>query len=410
MRTGQRLIGAALLLGCAACSGPKAYVRPGFLDRPPQRVAVLPFVITYAYDAVGEPLPPEAHTVGRDLFRKAFVQAFAPYGYDDVGLQEVDELIAGAWGPPAEGAWRERSPQLIGELLGADALIYGDLNRLMHFSTPLYTETSLSGTLRMVDAKTGEELWRQRVKAAERGGAALQKGQVVDFLQDQVRSFHADVKFQRVADLAVKQALRGMPNPTLSADTPLPPRRAAADAAVRLAILPLQAGKPKWRKGAEFLRTQLAAGLQESPFEVVEPQRVDAGLKGFGWAEGLPLPEEQQLKELGHALGVDVWLRGTLTQWGRSYWLVQSWVRAAVAVELVDAQTQEVVWSATKRNSRGAGVLKGPTGYKSLVTAPITGLKTSHLERVGTHLARAVAEEIASSPTVLAYLDEVVRR
>lgn len=413
MRTGHRLLGALVLLGCAACSGPKAYVRPGFLEQPPRRVAVLPFVITYPYDVAGDTLPPEAHIVGRDLLRKVFYYGFAPYGYEDLQLEEVDELLSGAWGPWEAGAWQERSPQLIGELLGVDALIYGDLTRLMHFSTPLYTETSLAGVLRMVDAKTGEELWRQRVKAAERGGAAMQKGQVVDFLQDQVRSFHADVKFRRVADIAVKQALRGMPNPTLSTEASAAPRRPgtpAATAPARIAVLPLQTAQPKWRKGARFLRTQLAASLQESSFEVVELQRLDAGLKDLGWEEGQPLPDEAALATLGQTLDVDAWLRGTVTQWGRSYWVVQSWVKAALAVELVDAHNREVVWSATKHNSRGAGLLKGPTGYKSIVTAPISGLKASHLERVGTHLTRLLVEDLNASASVLAYLSEVERR
>ena len=161
------LCGAILTL--AGCGGPRAYVRPGFLDHPPRRVAVLPFVITYSYDLNADQTIPASHQVGRDVFRKTFYYGLTPYGYEDVKLADVDERLAKTWGPIEKGGWRQASPQELGQVLGADALIYGDLSRLMHFSTPLYTETSLDASLRMVDVASGVILWRKRVRAAERG-------------------------------------------------------------------------------------------------------------------------------------------------------------------------------------------------------------------------------------------------
>ena len=399
--------GAAVFV-LAGCGGPRAYVREGFLEHPPRRIAVLPFVITYAYDrAAGQPMP-ESHRVGQEVLRKTCYHALAPYGYEDVKLAEVDEKLTAAWGPVEDGGWRAATPQALGDALGADALIDGELTRLMHFSTPLYTETSLSVSLRMVDAASGDVLWRQQAKSAERGGALVEKGQVVDFLKDQARSFHPEVKFLRVSDVAVRRLLRGFPDPPLPVESggPVLGRGAGQpdDGTRRLAILPLEVKRRGWQKPAAYLRRELTANLQESPFEVLEIRRVEAALKARGWSEGEPLPEGEPLAEFAKTLGADLVLRGTVTSWARVYWVLGSWVKAEMFLELLDPASGEVLWSAKRNNRRHAGLLKGPTGLKSLVMAPVTGLKASHLERVATHLARAMAEELLASPMLYARL------
>ena len=401
----------AALLALSGCGGPKAYVRQGFLEHPPRRVAVLPFVITYPYDLQAEQALPTSHTVGRDVFRKTLYYALTPYGYEDIKLSDVDRRLSDAWGPIESGAWRQASPQALGQALGADALIYGELSRLIYFSTPLYTQASLTASLRMVEAATGETLWRQEVSVAERGGALLQSGQVVDLLKDQARSFNPRVKFLRVSDVAVKRALKGLPNPPMSMEASHQPEGVAGQgAAVRLAVLPFGAKHKNWEPGAPLLRTYLTASLQESPFEVVEIQRVDAALKELGWTEGAPLPASLSLAKLADALDADAVLLGTVTDWGRTYLIVQSWVKAELHVELIDPRSGEVIWSEKKRNTRQAGLLKGPTGYKAIATAPIMGLKTSHLERVASHLTRALADDLGTSPAVMAYLNDIRQR
>ncbi|MBI4342249.1 MAG: DUF799 family lipoprotein [Candidatus Omnitrophica bacterium] len=404
MPSARRLIlgalGGLLLAGCA----PKAYVRPGFLDHPPKRVAVLPFRITYPYDLTEAEGIPSSHVVGRDTFRQTFYYALTPLGFEDIKLPEVDAALAATWGPIEEDGWQRATPQELGVALGADALIYGEMSRLMHFSTPLYTETSLTASMRMVDAATGEELWRSRqIKAAERGGALMKKGQVVDFVKDQARSVDPRVKFLRISDAAVRQALKGLPNPPMALDSHA---SSAAGGSVRLALLPLEPKNKNWRTAAETLRGYLAASLQETPFEVLEVQRVDAALEALGWHEGDPMPETLKIPELAQALGADVVMRGTVTNWGRTYLVVQSWVKAELQVELLDGRTGGAIWADKLKKTRQAGILKGPTGYKSIVTSPITGLKTGNLERVAKHLTRELVQHLDASPAILTYLNE----
>jgi hypothetical protein len=297
----------------------------------------------------------------------------------------------------------------LGSTLGADALIFGEISRLLHFSTPLYTETSLEGSLRMVEAASGNVLWSTRVKAAERGGALMKKGQVVDFLKDQVRSFNPQVKFLRICDIAVKRALKDLPNPPI--DLASSPSSGAADEAsdtLQLAVLPFEPKRnsKKWHEAARALRAYVTADLQEGPFDVLEIQHVDAALKQLGWNEAESMPSGLSMTELARALGADVLLRGRVTSWGRSYFVIESWVKAGALLELVDGQSGEVIWSEKKKNRRHAGFLKGPTSYKSIAVAPITGLKASNLDRVANHLSHSLIEDLNSSPAVLAYVSE----
>lgn len=402
-RAGIVLAAGVSLLGCG---GAKAYVRPGFLDHPPRRVAVLPFVITYAYDLAPGQAIPKTHELGKEIFRKTLYYGLTPYGYDDIALTDVDARLTQGWGPLEREGWRKATPQELGGALNADALIFGELHRLMHFTTPLYTETSLEASLRMVEASTGEVLWRTHVRAAERGGALMKKGQVVDFVKDQVRSFNPSVKFLRVSDVAVRQALRDLPDPPMTSTAADDSQTAQGGERVRIALLPFAAKRPQWQQAGHMLRQGLDASLQDSSFGVVEPGHVDAALYAQGWTAGAPLPAALSLSELGKVVGADLFIRGTVTDWGRTYAVVESWVKAELQLDVVEASSGEVIWSEKKRNTRQAGLLKGPTGYQSVVTAPILGLKTSNLEEVATHLTRTMARDLSASPALLAYVGE----
>ena len=399
-------IGVSIVFLLTGCGGPKAYIRPGLLEHPPQRVAVLPFVITYPYDLTEHQQIPESHAIARDTFRKTFYYAVTPYGYRDVKLAQVDQALTQAYGPLEAGAWRQATPADLGRTVGADALIYGDIKRIINFSTPLYTESSLDASLRMIDAASGEVLWSKNVRTAERGGALMNKGQVVDFVKDQARSFNPSVRFLRVADAACRRFLNDFPNPAMgleaSDQAEEPP---ASVPAVRLAVLPFQATGKARGKAAKALRSSVAADLAASDFDVVELQRIDAVLEELGWKADRPL-DPAMLIQASELLKTDLLLRGTVTKWGRTYAVVESWVKAGLRLELLDAQSGEVIWSAAKNETRQAGILKGPTGYSSLVTAPVMGLRTSNLERVGGNLARELTDELMTAPAVLTYLSE----
>ena len=395
-----------MVLGLLGCGG-KAYVRHGVLEHPPRRVAVLPFVISYNYDLAKDQRIPDAHLHARDAFRKTFYEDFTPYGYDDVPPDEVDAKLTAAWGPLDAGGWQHHTPQDISRVVGADAVIYGDIARLTNITNPAYTQTSLDATLRMLDGLTGVELWRKRVDVAERGGAAMDN-QVADFLQDQARSFHPDEKFQRVVDLAARRALTDMPNPQMPLEAVAPAPAASGGSRMKLAILPLGMTSPKWQKPAESLRMGLASHLQEGAFEIVELRRVDAAVKSIGWAPGTELTSSQEL-QLAQILGADALLQGTVIDWGRSYALVESWVKAALELELIDANTGKVLWTEQKRNTRQAGLTKGPTGYAAIATAPIMGLTPSHLTRVTLELTRTMAQDIVTSPEVQAYVNHATQ-
>lgn len=394
-----------LMPALAGCGG-KAYVRSGFLEHPPKRVAVLPFVITYPYDTPGQ-VPPKEHQLGRDMFRKTFYYALTPFGYEDVKLANVDQTLTAAFGPIQEGGWQKATPQALGQAIGADALVYGEVSHIMHFSTPLYTETSLEATLRMVDARSGEALWRKRVQVADRGGALVQKGQVVDFFEDQWRSFNPAVKFLRVSEAAARRLLRDFPNPPMSNEAIGESSPAAvAGSGARLAVLPFRSKNGRWQPAEAQLRRYLVAHLQDGPFQVIEDGRVDDALRTVGWESGKPMPETFSLPDVAKTMGADALLDCTVTDWGRTYALIESWVKTGVEARLIDAASGQVIWSEKKRNTHQSGILKGPTGYTSIATAPIMGMKTSNLERVAEELMSRLAHDLVEAPSVKAYVSE----
>src|SRR3989338_6711396 len=89
--------GLAALLA-VGCGGPGAYVREGFMEHAPKRVAVLPFVITYAYDLPEGETIPASHRDARDMFRKTFYHALSPFGFEDVKLADVNAQLTTRWG------------------------------------------------------------------------------------------------------------------------------------------------------------------------------------------------------------------------------------------------------------------------------------------------------------------------
>ncbi len=397
------LVGVLLL--AAGCAWNRAYVRPGFLEHPPRRVAVLPFVITYAYDTPNGAPPPE-HAAGRDILRKTFYDAVTPFGYEDIAPSHIDEVLAARWGAIDEGKWRAATPQELGEALGADAVIYGDIARIAHVATPLYTNTNFDVTFRMVDTHTGDELWRKHVTAAERGGVLFKSGQVVDLIQDQIRSQHAEQMFQRVADLAAARAVKDFPNPPRAAFGAATTKTAAAASTgmKRLAILPLNMARASWHEAAELLRRDLAAHLHDGPFEIIELQQVEEVMERHGWNDDKPWPADLPVDQIARELSADLVLRGTVTKWERKYLGVESWVSAGLQLELVDTATGQVIWSEQRDNRRQAGILKGPTGYLSVATAPIMGVTRGRQRQVGDELTRTLAEHLLESKDVRAHL------
>lgn len=139
-----------LLAGCAApAAAPKARHAAPF----PQRLALLPM------DNQSTDLR------GPDLVRELLKDSLDLANFELAENAEVDEKLKSI-GISDGGQLNAVTPQRLGELLGADALVYGDLTEFSNANVGVYANRTVEVSLKLVDAKTGEKLWETSKRKA----------------------------------------------------------------------------------------------------------------------------------------------------------------------------------------------------------------------------------------------------
>lgn len=150
----------------------KIYVSPKLHREIPKKIAILPF----------QSLVGEGRIEGsRFLFnlltgnerktfpimsiaermRRAFLGQLAQLEIDLLRLSEVDHLLK------KEGlaSWEKMhsiSPAQLGNILGAEALIFGQVTHFDYYYGFLYAQLAVGLSMEMVEAKSGEVIWRVR--------------------------------------------------------------------------------------------------------------------------------------------------------------------------------------------------------------------------------------------------------
>jgi hypothetical protein len=146
----------------------KIYISPALRENPPKTVALLPF-----RSRVGEgraegsgsffnfltwrkEIHPE-HLAER--MRQSFFGQFSQLEFEHVKLSRVDRILKNE----ELDSWekiRSIPPQRLGELLGADALVLGEVTQFDYYYAFLYSQLAVGLSMEMIDARTGEVLWR----------------------------------------------------------------------------------------------------------------------------------------------------------------------------------------------------------------------------------------------------------
>lgn len=143
-----------LVAGCAG--GPQQYLKSGYM--PPRSVAVLPM---------------DNHTTdlnGPDVVRYWFNRRIAEEkGYSTIPLDEIDATLA-SMGIQDGGQLPAIKPEALGQKLGVDALIYGELLDFNYQTTGFLNIRKVRAHFRMVDARTGELLWESEGSGANSEG------------------------------------------------------------------------------------------------------------------------------------------------------------------------------------------------------------------------------------------------
>ncbi|MEW6358137.1 MAG: GNA1162 family protein [Planctomycetota bacterium] len=137
-----------VLLLCVGCAHPlKTRMAEEFDPAKPMRVAVLPFTVKK-----------ESQRDGAEKIRRAFAAKLQESNLDVADIPYVDRILA-ANGWKNVGELQTIPPQELGESLGVDALIYGEVTQWDKFYVVVHAHGAMAAKTDMVDAHTGKWLW-----------------------------------------------------------------------------------------------------------------------------------------------------------------------------------------------------------------------------------------------------------
>lgn len=156
------LISLLALTFSACASGPEPKIIRGDLQKltDAKSVAILPVETT----ASGQ--KSTASLFRRSLYanlKKADLQLMERYVID--GILQQNKLT-----DPAR--LRELGPQKLGELLGADAVVFSRINKVNRLYLLVHSSIEVGATVDMYDARTGETLWSQTQSESDYSGLA----------------------------------------------------------------------------------------------------------------------------------------------------------------------------------------------------------------------------------------------
>ena len=124
----------------------------------PLSVAVLPF-----WDRSKSKL-------GFEPVRRGFYNHFSSLPFKDMEITKVNDLLAKSDLTDPEQI-NKLSPQKLGEILGVDAVIYGEISNFDKLFAVIYSQVSVGAEVKMYETKRGQFLWSgQHVVRIHEGG------------------------------------------------------------------------------------------------------------------------------------------------------------------------------------------------------------------------------------------------
>jgi hypothetical protein len=125
-----------------------------------------------------------------EMLRTKLIEELYFKGYPRIPLRVIDEKIAGV---SFVGSVDRVSPQLVGEILKVDAVLYPTLNESRRGSSILSASTVAEAEFELFSAKTGESLWRVRHRAVYRNYGFTRK--------------HLELKSSRIYEPAIQEVV-----------------------------------------------------------------------------------------------------------------------------------------------------------------------------------------------------------
>ncbi len=178
-------------------------VDPYMKNHVPLSVAVLPFV-----DLSGS-------KEGATAMRLGFYNHFSSLPFKDMELYKVNDLLAKA-GLTDPDAIRKTPPQKLGDILGVDAVILGEVSDFDKYFAVLYSQVAVGAEVKMYDAKTGHFLWsgKNKVRKHEGGISTNPVGIIATVIATALNV--RDIQLLRANDDLFRDMVKTIPTPSLA--------------------------------------------------------------------------------------------------------------------------------------------------------------------------------------------------
>ena len=147
----------------------RIYVSPSLVKDPPRRVAILPFQSVVGGGRI-EGSRSIFHFLTRredasaqvaEQMRQTFFGQFAQLEFDLLKMSRVDRILSQE-GLESVEKIQSTPPQRLGEILGADAVIFGEITQFDYYYGFLYAQLAAGLSIQMIDTRDGGVLWHAR--------------------------------------------------------------------------------------------------------------------------------------------------------------------------------------------------------------------------------------------------------
>ncbi|MFH1623697.1 MAG: GNA1162 family protein, partial [Pseudomonadota bacterium] len=150
-----------------------------------------------------------------EVVRKSFYNHFSSLPYTDRELYKIDDLLKKA-GLDTSLKVAECNSKKLGEILNADAVIYGEITHYDRIFAGIYSQVAVGARVRMVDSKTNNLLWEaENVSRKHQGGISTTPvGLILTAISAAMNV--RQIELLRASDDLFRDMVKTLPAPTIA--------------------------------------------------------------------------------------------------------------------------------------------------------------------------------------------------
>lgn len=153
---------------------------------------------------------------GSDAVRRGFYNHFSSLPFKDMEITRIDDLLMKADLSDPEQI-KNTSPQKLGEILGVDAVVYGEISNFDKLFAVMYSQISVGAEIKMFDTKTGNFLWSgQHVVRVHEGGISVSPVGIIATVIATAMNVR-DIQLLRACDDLFREMVKTIPTPPVAA-------------------------------------------------------------------------------------------------------------------------------------------------------------------------------------------------